>query len=101
MKTVNYGLHYEYKEHGRDWNVKLCEAGLIIKNNRAGTELFQKGFFRVYDFERKTELELNDKVILLMQYEELLLPCKLEPHQTIFIKIDPGKEVLLLSKFLK
>lgn len=98
-ETVDYGSLYQYKEHGHDWSVKLCEDGLIIKNNKAGTELFPKDFFRVYDFERKIKMGLNDKVILLKPDEELLVPCKLEPQQTILIKIDPDKEVLMLSKF--
>ena len=100
-ETVDYSSLYQYKEHGHDWSVKLCEDGLIIKNNKAGAELFPKGIFRVYDFEMKTEFNLNDKVILLKPDEELLVPCKLEPQQTILIKIDQDKEVLMLSKFPK
>ena len=100
-ETVNYGSLYEYREHGRDWSVKLCEDGLIIKNSKDGDELFQKGFFRVYDFERKSESVLNDRVILLTPDEELLVPCKLEAQQTILIKIHPDKEVLMLSKTSK
>lgn len=98
-ETVCYGNTFTYKEHRTDWSVRFYDNKLSITNNKSGSELFGKGMFTVYDWEKRTTKELNEKTLLLSPQESLLLSCKLESNQVISIKVDSGKEILLLPKF--
>lgn len=96
-ETVSYGKMFTYCEHGSDWSVRICDDGLMIKNNNQKTEIFSKGKIVVYDWESGESEELNDKGIMLPPDENILLPCNLGPNQLISIKISSEKEVLLLT----
>lgn len=98
-ETISYDSAYQYKEHGADWSVKFNDEGLLVTNHKASSELFRKGMFVVYDWESKTEEELNSKALFLSSQESQILPCKLKQSQVISIKIASDKELLLLPKF--
>lgn len=98
-ETISYDSTYHYQDHGADWSVKFNDEGLLISNHKTGSEVFRKGMFVVYDWESKTEEELNTKVLLLSSGESQILPCKLRPNHAISIKVRPDKELLLLPKF--
>ena len=54
----------------------------------------------IYDWEKNTRKELNEKVLLLGSGETDLLSCTLTDSQVISIKISPKKEVFFLPKFI-
>lgn len=99
-ETVSYGSTYTFKDHGSDWSVRLDEKGLNLTNNKNGSEIFQKGMFIIYDWEKNIIKELNEKSLLLVSGETKLQSCVLTDSQIISIKITPEKEVILLPKFL-
>ena len=99
-ETVSYGTTYAFREHGSDWSVRLDEKGLNLTNNKNGSEIFQRGMFIVYDWEKNTKKELNEKSLLLGSGETDLLSCTLTDSLVLSIKISPKKEVLLLPKFI-
>lgn len=99
-ETVSYGTTYTFRDHGSDWSVKLDEKGLNLTNNKNGSEIFQRGMFIIYDLEKNTRKELNEKVLLLGSEDTNLLPCTLTDRQVISIKLSHEKEVLLLPNFI-
>jgi hypothetical protein len=99
-ETVSYGTTYTFRDHGSDWSVRLDEKGLNLTNNKDGSEIFQRGMFIVYDWEKNTKKELNEKSLLLGSGETDLLSCTLTDSLVLSIKISPKKEVLLLPKFI-
>ena len=99
-ETVSYGTTYTFRDHGSDWSVRLDERGLNLTNNKNGSELFQRGMFMIYDWEKNTRKELNEKVLLLGSGETDLLSCTLTDSQVISIKVSHEKEVLLLPNFI-
>ena len=99
-ETVNYGTTYTFSDHGSDWSVRLDEKGLNLTNNKNCSEIFQRGMFIIYDWEKNTRKELNEKALLLGSGETVLLSCTLTDRQVITIKITPEKEVILLPEFL-
>lgn len=99
-ETICYDSAYHYQEHGADWSVKFNDEGLLVTNHKSGSELFHKGMFVVYDWEHKSEEELNTKSLLLSSGESQIFPCTLKQTQVISIKITPDKELLLLPKFV-
>ena len=99
-ETVSYGSTYTFKDYGSDWSVRLDEKGLNLTNNKNGSEIFQKGMFIIYDWEKNIIKELNEKSLLLVSDETKLQSCVLTDSQIISIKITPEKEVILLPKFL-
>ena len=68
--------------------------------NKNGSEIFQRGMFIIYDLEKNTKKELNEKVLLLGSEDTNLLPCTLTDRQVISIKLSHEKEVLLLPNFI-
>ena len=76
-ETVSYGTTYTFRDYGSDWSVRLDERGLNLTNNKNGSELFQRGMFMIYDWEKNTRKELNEKVLLLGSGETDLLSCTL------------------------
>ena len=98
--TVGYGNSFMYNERGHNWSVRFCEDILNIANNKNGSEYFSKDMIVIYDYEKKSEHELYEKSLLLQSNESKQLPCKLEQNQVILVKVSPGKEVLLLPKFI-
>lgn len=54
----------------------------------------------IYDWEKNTRKELNEKVLLLGSGETDLLSCTLTDSQVISIKVSHEKEVLLLPNFI-
>jgi len=99
-ETVSYGTTYTFRDHGSDWSVRLDGKGLNLTNNKNGSEIFQRGMFIIYDREKNSKEELNEKVLLLGSGETDLLACTISDSQIISIKITPEKEVILLPKFL-
>lgn len=99
-ETVSYGTTYTFRDYGSDWSVRLDERGLNLTNNKNGSELFQRGMFMIYDWEKNTRKELNEKVLLLGSGETDLLSCTLTDSQVISIKVSHEKEVLLLPNFI-
>ena len=59
-----------------------------------------RGMFIIYDLEKNTKKELNEKVLLLGSEDTNLLPCTLTDRQVISIKLSHEKEVLLLPNFI-
>lgn len=98
-ETISYDNTYHYLEHGADWSVKFNEEGLLLTNHKAGSEVFRKGMFVVYNWESKTVEELNTKTLLLSSGESQIIPCNLKHNQVISIKVRSDKELLLLPKF--
>jgi len=96
-ETVSYGATYTFRDHGSDWSVRLDEKGLNLTNNKNGSEIFQRGMFMIYDWEKNTRKELNEKVLLLEPEESKSLPCTLTCNQVILVKASLKKELLLLT----
>ncbi len=59
-ETISYNCTFTYKEHGCNWSVKLGDGVLTVRNNKESHEHFGKGVFVIYDWETKSEQELND-----------------------------------------
>lgn len=98
-ETVSFNHTFALNEHGCNWSVKFDENGLTVKNHKDGYEHFRKGMFVIYDWEEKSEHELNENAFLLAPNEVKQLPCSLAPTQVISIQVTPEKEILLLPKF--
>ena len=98
-ETVSYGTTYTFRDHGSDWSVKLDDKGLNLTNNKNGSEIFQRGMFIIYDLEKNTRKELNEKALILNCREMQLLPCVLTDKQILSI-VTTEKEVLMLPDFL-
>lgn len=98
-ETIGYGNLFTYNEYGYNWSVKFYGDTLNIVNNKNGAEHFGKGMFVIYDYEEKSELELNEEPLLLQPNESKQLPCRLEYNQVISIKVSQEKEILLLPNF--
>ena len=99
-ETVSYGATYTFRDHGSDWSVRLDEKGLNLTNNKNGYEIFQRGMFMIYDWEKNTQKELNEMVLLLDYRETQLLFCTLTSSQIVSVKVGAEKEVILLPNFL-
>lgn len=98
-ETVSYGTTYTFKKHGSDWSVRLDKKGLNLTNNKNGSEIFRKGMFTIYDWEKNTQSVLNEKAVILNAQEMQLLPCILTDRQIVSI-VTTEKEVLMLPEFL-
>lgn len=100
-KTVSYGSTYTFKNHSSDWSVRFDDKGLNLTNNKKnGSEVFRKGMFVVFDWEKNTQKELNEKTLFLSSGETQIFPCTLSENQVVSIKVSPEKEILLLPEFI-
>ena len=99
-ETVCFNHTFTLNEHGYNWSIKFDENGLTVRNHKDGHEHFRKGMFVIYDWGTKSEQELNESAFLLAPNGVKKLPCRLEPTQVISIQVTPGKEILLLPKFV-
>lgn len=88
-ETVSYGTTYTFRDHGSDWSVKLDEKGLNLTNNKNGSEIFQRGMFIIYDLEKNTKKELNEKVLLYNP--QIQISAESETKRSIFREKDKTK----------